>query len=75
MNHTHEGRHICGYCKKETPIDDDMLVGVIDGDRELLQEAPVCSCGHKYKSLLLLFTYSLDKSLYPLPSKIFLIKS
>ena len=46
MVNTHEGKYICGYCKKETPLDDKSLIDITDGKRELSMEPPICSCGH-----------------------------
>ena len=46
MVNTHEGKYICGYCKKETPLEDNLLLDVIDGKKELSLMKPVCSCGH-----------------------------
>ena len=42
---THEGKYICGYCKKETPLDDKSLVDIIDGKRNYAWNSPICSCG------------------------------
>lgn len=44
--HAHQGRYICGYCRKETPIEDDVLIRVIDGQEQLSQIKPICLCGH-----------------------------
>lgn len=46
MMREHEGKYICGYCKKETPLEDDVLIPIIDGQVSLPNEKPICSCGH-----------------------------
>ena len=44
MLNQHEGRYICGYCKKETPLNDkDLIKYIEDGKRT---EDFKCSCGH-----------------------------
>lgn len=42
----HQGKYICGYCKKETPLEDDLLIDLIDGRKELSGLNPLCDCGH-----------------------------
>lgn len=46
MKSEHEGKYICGYCKKESPLEDKLLIEVIDGKKELSQLNPICSCGN-----------------------------
>ena len=41
MVNTHEGKYICGYCKKETPLEDEVLIKAVEG-----HELPICSCGN-----------------------------
>ena len=43
---THEGKYICGYCKKETPLPDDVLITIIDSEKGIDISKPICSCGH-----------------------------
>lgn len=42
----HNGIYICGYCKKETPLEDDKLIPIINGEVSLSSANPICSCGH-----------------------------
>ena len=47
---THEGKYICGYCKKETSLEDELLIDFIgegkSGPGGLKITKPICSCGH-----------------------------
>lgn len=42
----HGGVLICGYCKKQTPLDDDLLVDLVEGVQEMSAIMPICTCGH-----------------------------
>lgn len=41
----YEAKFICGYCKKETPIDDETLKKIVT-DVVGIHKFEPCSCGH-----------------------------
>ena len=44
---THEGVFICGYCKKETPIEDDAIIRIVKDDSFCPSiDYFTCDCGH-----------------------------
>ena len=42
----HSGKLICGYCRKETPLEDDLLLDIVEGVKKMDIMNPICSCGH-----------------------------
>lgn len=46
MVNKHGGKYICGYCKKETELDDEALISRIDGINPPNEFKSPCSCGH-----------------------------
>lgn len=59
MVRKHEGIYTCGVCKKETPIEDDVLIPIIECDVLIFRNG-ICDCGRVSSKIIFRFKATID---------------